>query len=168
MLTLVIGLLIFLVRVAWRALLVGPAAEGVKPWAFFGTLWLIIYMATFIYFVSQFVGGADFTDFPRWLSVLFAHAGFVGMMTNLLFGVLSVKTWQRKDVVEWGERAAMWLMNLGVIVFVGVVAFSDSRLGAIVMGLGILLGVFAMLMRLNASEAPSVMSEPVSAGMETS
>jgi hypothetical protein len=168
MLTLVLGLLIFLVRVAWRALLVGPAAEGVKPWAFFGALWLIIYMATFIYFISQIVGGADFMDFPRWLGVLFAHAGFVGMMTNLLFGVLSVKTWQRNDVFAWGEKTAMWLMNLGVLVFVGVVAFSDSRLGAIVMGLGVLLGVFTMLMRLNASEAPGGISQPMSSGMGVS
>jgi hypothetical protein len=86
--------------------------------------------------------------------VLFAHAGFVGMMTNLLFGVLSVKTWQSKDVIAWGEKTTMWLVNLGILVFVGVVAFSDSRLGAIVMGVGVLLGVFTMLMRLNASEAP--------------
>ncbi|MGD8633730.1 MAG: hypothetical protein PVF85_09195 [Anaerolineales bacterium] len=154
MLTLLVGLVIFLGRVAWRALMLGPAAEGVKPWAFFGTLWLIVYMATFLYLISQFVGGAEFTDFPRWVGVLFAHAGFVGMMTNLLFGVLSVKTWQSKDVIAWGEKTTMWLVNLGILVFVGVVAFSDSRLGAIVMGVGVLLGVFTMLMRLNASEAP--------------
>ena len=156
MLTLLIGVLIFLGRIAWRALKVGPMAEGVKPWAFFGTLWLIIYMATFLYFISQFVGGADFTDFPRWLGVLFAHAGFVGMMTNLLFGVLSVKTWARRDVLAWGEKTSMWLVNLGILAFVGMVAFSDSRLGAMVMGVGVLLGVLTMVLRLNASEPPTV------------
>jgi hypothetical protein len=165
MLTLLVGMLIFLVRIAWRALLVGPMAEGVKPWAFFGTLWMIIYMGTFMYLISQLVGGAGFEDFPRWVTVLFAHAGFVGMMTNLLFGVLSVMSWQKKEVVAWGEKTTMWLVNLGILAFVGVVAFSDSRLGAIVMGVGVLLGVFTMLMRLNASKPPGGMPEPMSVGM---
>jgi hypothetical protein len=161
MLTLLVGMLIFLGRVAWGALKVGPTAEGVKPWAFFGTVWLIIYMATFLYLITLFVSGADFADFPRWLGVLFAHAGFVGMMTNLLFGVLSVKTWQRKDVVGWGEKTTMWLMNLGILVFVGVVAFSDSRLGAIVMGVGVLLGVFTMIIRMRATKASGAIPEPM-------
>ncbi len=162
MLSLLAGMLIFLGRIAWRAIIVGPLAEGVKPmaegvkpWAFFGTLWLITYMATFLYFISQFVSGADFSDFPRWLGVLFAHAGFVGMMTNLLFGVLSVKTWARRDVLAWGEKTAMWLVNLGILAFVGMMAFSDSRLGAMVMGVGVLLGVLTMVLRLNASEPPT-------------
>jgi hypothetical protein len=166
MLTLLAGLLIFLGRSAWGALKVGPRAEGVKPWAFFGTIWLIIYMATFVYFITQLTGGADMTQFPRWLGVLFAHAGFVGMMTNLLFGVLSARTWEARDVVPWGEKTAMWLVNLGILVFVGVVAFSDSRLGAIVMGVGILLGVYTMLMRLRASDGSGVAPEGMSARME--
>ena len=152
MLTLLAGLVLFLGRSAWGAIKVGPAAEGIKPWAFFGTIWLIVYMVTFLYFISIVAGGGDFSGIPRWVGVLFAHAGFVGMMTNLLFGVLSVRAWERRDVVSWGERTSLWLMNLGILVFVGVVALSDSRLGAIVMGVGVLLGVGTFLLRLRALE----------------
>ncbi len=165
MLTLLVGMLIFLFRIAWGAIKIGPGASGVRPWAFFGTVWLVIYMATFLYLISQFVSGADFTDFPRWLGVLFAHAGFVGMMTNLIFGVISVRAWERRAVVAWGEKTSMWLINLGILVFVGVVAFSDSRLGAIVMGVGVLLGVFTMLMRLWSGDEASPMPQEMSAGM---
>lgn len=154
MLTLLIGLVIFLARSAWGAVKVGPLAEGVKPWAFFGTLWLVIYMVTFLYLISLVAGaGGGFPDIPRWVGVLFAHAGFVGMMTNLLFGVLSVRSWSRRGVLAWGDKTAMWLLNLGILVFVGVVAFSDSRLGAILMGTGVLLGVVTFLLRLGASGA---------------
>lgn len=151
MLTLLTGLVIFIFRAAWGGIKVGPNAEGVKPWAFFGTIWLIVYMVTFLYLISLFVSGADFAEFPRWLGVLFAHAGFVGMMTNLIFGVISVRTWEQRNVVAWGEKTAMWLMNLGILIFVGVVMFSDSRLGAIVMGIGVLTGVYTMIKRLRAS-----------------
>lgn len=166
MLTLVAGLLIFLGRSAWGAIKVGPMAEGLKPWAFFGTLWLIVYMVVFVYFITQLTGGADMTQFPRWLGVLFAHAGFVGMMTNLLFGVLSARSWEARDVVGWGEGTAMWLINLGILVFVGVVGLSDSRLGAVVMGVGILLGVYTMLMRLRASNGPGITADEMSARLE--
>lgn len=165
MLTLLIGLLIFLVRSAWGAIKVGPTAEGVKPWAFFGTIWLVIYMATFLYLISVLTGGGDFAAIPRWLGVIFAHGGFVGMMTNLIFGVLSVYTWKNRKVVAWGEKASMWLINLGILTFVGVVAFSDSRLGAIVMGVGILLGVFTMLMRMMSADGAGTGSESVSEGI---
>lgn len=151
MLSLLVGLGLFLFRSAWGAIKIGPMADGVKPWAFFGTIWLIIYMATFLYFVGIFVGGGDFSAVPAWLGVLFAHAGFVGMMTNLLLGVLSVRTWEQREVVAWGEKTAMWLINLGILAFVGLKAMNGSSLGATVMGIGVLVGVFTMFRRLRAS-----------------
>lgn len=151
MLSLIIGLGIFLFRIAWRAIKAGPMAEGVKPWAFFGTIWLVIYIGVFIYFITVLIGGGDFERQPGWLFTLFAHAGFVGMMTNLLFGVLSVRTWENRDVVGWGEKTALWLMNLGLIVFAVLRSTNDTRLGAIVMGIGILLGVYTFFRRLWAS-----------------
>ena len=89
---------------------------------------------------------------PGWLGVLFAHSGFVGMMTNLILGVLSARTQETSDVLSWGEPAAIWLINLGLVLFVGLKALSDSRLGALVMGVGVLLGVATMLIRLRATE----------------
>lgn len=156
MLTLLIGLLIFIVRSAWGAIKRGPFGKSAESWAFFGTLWLITYMVVFVYLITQFVGGADFMSFPSWLMVLFAHAGFVGMMTNLIFGALSVRTKEQNHLVPWGETAALWIMNLGLLTFVGLSAVSGTSIGAMVMGVGVLLGVFTYLRRLFAGEPATV------------
>lgn len=148
-LMLLLGMLIFLFRYAWRALANLPVGGGVKPWVFFGTLWLIIYMGLFLYAV---VGtGGDFSVLPLWYFALFAHAGFVGMMTNLIMAVVASRGQDGASVMSWGEPLSLWTINLGLLVFVGLKISSDIRLGAIAMGIGILLGVFTMFRRLVAS-----------------
>jgi hypothetical protein len=146
---LILGLIIFLVRIGWRAVLMGPTGDWPRPWAFFGTLWLVVDIALFLYAVSS----PDFESLPAWFPATFAHAGFVGMMTNLLLGVLSARSQSARDVWAWGEPAAMWTINLGLLVFIGLKAAADIRLGAIVMGIGVVLGVITMILRLRASGA---------------
>ena len=141
------GMLIFLIRYAWRALASLPMGSGVKSWAFFGTLWLIAYMGLFLYAVNA----GDFSLLPPWFFATFAHAGFVGMMTNLIMGVVASRGQAGSRVLAWGEGASMWAINLGILVFLGLKITVDIRLGAIVMGLGVLLGVFTMFRRLQAS-----------------
>ncbi len=148
-LLLILGLVIFLVRIAWRAIKNGPLGEGVTPWAFFGTLWLVVYMVLFLYVVSI---GADFSKIPFWFGTVFGHSGFVGMMTNLLLGVLAARAYQSRDVLRWAEPTSMWFINLGILVFIGLKISADIRLGAIVMGIGVLLGVLTMVWRLFVSE----------------
>jgi hypothetical protein len=147
-LLLLVGMVIFLVRYAWRALTNLPRGAGVQSWSFFGTLWLIIYMGLFLYAIST---GGDFAALPAWFFAVFAHAGFVGMMTNLLMGVVASRSQGGAGVLPWGEAAALWTINGGILVFLGLKIASDVRIGAIVMGLGVLLGVFTMFRRLQAS-----------------
>jgi hypothetical protein len=73
------------------------------------------------------------------------------MMTNLIMALVASRGQEGANVMSWGESAAMWTINLGIIVFLGLKISSDIRLGAIVMGIGILLGVFTMFRRLLAS-----------------
>lgn len=148
-LMLLLGMVIFLFRFAWRALINLPIGGGVKPWVFFGTLWLIIYMGLFLYAV---VGtGGDFSVIPPWYFALFAHAGFVGMMTNLLFAVVSSRGQEAASVMSWGEPLSLWTINLGMLLFFGLKVAFDIRVGAVFMGIGVLLGVFTMFRRLLAS-----------------
>ncbi len=145
---LLLGMVIFLARYAWRALASLPRGAGVTSWTFFGTLWLIIYMGIFLWAVST---GGDFTVLPTWFGAVFAHAGFVGMMTNLLMGVAASRGQAGAGVLAWGEPAALWTINLGILAFLGLKIASDIRTGAFVMGIGVLLGVFTMFRRLQAS-----------------
>ncbi len=156
MLLLLLGMVIFLARFGWRALARFSGGPGVTGWAFMGTLWLIVYMGLFLYMASQFAAGATFADLPRWMPAVFSHAGFVGMMTNLLLAVVASRAQERADVWPWAEPAALWVINGGLLLFAALKIAADIRLGAIVMGLGVLLGVATMLRRLQAARETSV------------
>lgn len=148
-LMLILGMLIFLGRYAWRALANFSFGEGVARWVWFGTLWLIIYMGLFLYAVMG--TGGDFSVLPPWFFAVFAHAGFVGMMTNLIMAVVASRAESARNVVPWGESASFWLINLGILVFLGLKISADIRIGAMVMGIGVLLGVFTMFRRLQSA-----------------
>jgi hypothetical protein len=157
-LLLFVGLIFFMVRTGWRGLTTSPFGDGPKPWAFFGTFWMVVFVGLFIWAATAFV--EDFSLAPSWFFAAFAHAGFVGTMTNLLLGVYSARTQESRNVMAWGEPAARWLINLGLLAFLGLKITSDTRLGAIAMGIGILLGVFTMARRLLASGAAMGMRKP--------
>ncbi len=148
-LLLLLGLIVFVARIGWRALARNPMRGGVKAWGFFGTFWLVIYVGIFIYLAAS-LSNPD-ASFPDWIFAVFVHAGFVGMMTNIILGVDAARTEDATHVLSWGESSARWLINLGLLVFFALKITSDSRLGAIVMGIGVLLGVVTMILRLRAS-----------------
>ena len=157
-LLLLLGLIFFLVRTGWRAIVRNPMRGGVRAWGFFGTIWLVVYVALFIYFAATLPMGLDI---PVWLFAVFAHAGFVGMMTNIILGVDAARAEDAAHVVSWGESASMWLMNIGLVIFYVLKIATDTRLGSIAMGIGVLLGVVTMILRLRASgrvkaDAPSM------------
>ena len=145
---LILGMIIFLVRYGWRGLAIVPKGRGVKSWAFFGTLWLIFYLGIFLWAVST---GGDFTSLPFWFGAVFAHVGYVGMMTNLIMAVVASRGQESADVLSWGEPVAFWMINLGMIIFLGLKITSDIRIGAVIMGLGVVLGVITMLLRIRKS-----------------
>jgi len=148
-LLLLVGLIIYMVRMGWRVVGVGPMGQGARPWIFFGGLWLVVYALLFIYAAVAF--GAAPESIPAWFFATFAHVGFVGTMTNLLLGVYSQRTQGTKNVLSWGEPVGMWTINLGMLVFFGLKIAMDIRLGAIVMGVGVVLAVVTMILRLAAS-----------------
>ena len=148
-LLLLLGLITFLARMGWRALARNPLRGGVKSWAFFGTVWLVVYVAIFIYFVMSFTNPD--ASMPLWLGTVFVHAGFVGMMTNIIFGVDAARTDDVRDTMSWGVPASMWILNLGLVAFLVLKIALDTRLAAIAMGIGVLLGVVTMIVRLRAS-----------------
>lgn len=92
----------------------------------------------------------------QWVVVLTVLSFFVGLMTNLLLGVISVQTNGTPTRYPWAEPAAMWILNAGIIVFVVVEAAMELSHGAAIMGLGVLLGVGTMISRLWADDGDTV------------
>ncbi len=142
------GLVTFLIRTGRRALAYNPRQGGIRAWTWFGSLWVVMFVVLFIFAAVSFA--EDITAAPFWFYVVFSHTAFVGMMTNLLLGVYALRTANTKHVVAWGEPVSRWLINLGLLTFFALKIAADIRLGAIVMGIGVLLGVGTMLLRLRA------------------
>jgi len=76
-------------------------------------------------------------------------------MTKLILCVMLAGAANACRVLSSGEPAAMWLINLGLLVFLRLKISSDIRLGAIVMDVEVLLGVGTTVARLRAAPAIS-------------
>lgn len=138
-----VGVIIFLVRIGWRAVLTNPFVPDARRWAVFAPLWFIVFIVLFL--------GPAFGFLPRdieWFGPVGFHAYFVGYLTNALFGMLSGRTREGRTLHEWAEPGAFWLLNLGLVAFAASEIAYGGRHGAIVMGLGVLLGVATIGYRL--------------------
>jgi len=149
-----LALIVFIARGAWRAFKFNPLKKGFQTWIFFGTLWTAVWGLFFIWVAANFA--EDIAAAPSWVPVTFIHLAFIGTMTNLIMAVFSARGQAAGDIMSGAEPLAAWLMNLGLIAFLGLEINSGSRLGAIVMGVGVLLGVFIMIRRLRASKTESM------------
>lgn len=142
LLMLFLFLIVFVIRVGVQALKTNPVNAGVDSWIFFGTFWLIIGVVMFpLELVLQ-------PNPPGWILPVLAHIIFVGMVTNLLFGVVSIRTRTAETVHQYAEPLAMWLINIGLVTFLVLKIAIDIRHGAFLMGAGVLLAVGLMLYRL--------------------
>lgn len=157
MLGLVLFTLVFLGRIGWRALRTNPLEMSVDAWTFFATVWLVIFVAAVI--------GSPVLGSPDWIGILGVHAFFVGLVTNVLLGIYSVRTSNVLDRYTWTEPTAMWLLNLGIVVFVALKAMLDIRHGAMVMGVGVLLGVLTMIFRLQSDGSRAISDEATGEGV---
>jgi hypothetical protein len=149
------SMIAFVVRTGRYALRISPLGSGSGAWFFFGSLWLIVYVVGFI----------PTSALPNGLVVNY-HVEFLGMPTNLLLGVLSVRTAAAGDRLSWAEPAAVWLLNGGMVVFFALEIALQSRLGAVVMGLGVLLGVVTMIVRLVNGPAAGATRTPATDAAE--
>lgn len=140
-LLLLVGLIVYLVRIGWRTFTVNPFRSGRAPALFWGGFWFPAYLLMFIAAIPLFIAGRV----PTWLYVVLAHTFFVGMATNLLLATISTYTGPPRPTRARLEAAAAWLINLGMILFLVVEMAYDRAEGALLMGAGVVLGVMAVL-----------------------
>ncbi len=83
------------------------------------------------------------------------HAAFIGVITNLIFGLALRLAADRSDRWPWADQVVFWAMNGGLVVFLlGLIAVSPElkRIGAPIMGIAILLGLATIAIRLWSSD----------------
>ncbi|MDQ3399718.1 MAG: hypothetical protein M3470_01790, partial [Chloroflexota bacterium] len=153
----IVGTLIFLTRMARPVLGATWLRAGSGRHFAIAVPFLIVNIGLTTYLVSQLVGGKTFADIPRGVILALDHSIFVGVMTNVLFGVIG--TMARGDQAPWSDHVLFWGMNLGLIAFLGALLSAQTQLEAFtapVMGVSILIGIAVSLIRLGAREGPAL------------
>ncbi len=149
------AVVLFVVRVVPAA--IRAAWRGGGPGLYFAasSLFVIVAIAMFIYLIGLVTAAeGDITAVPAGVGLASDHATFIGVVTNLLFGLLFTLTADRRDVWSWADRLVFWAMNAGLLVFmVGLITETTiaKEIGAPVMGTAILVGLAALARRLPGS-----------------
>jgi len=163
LLTQLIAVVFFAVRILPRALRVNwAAAEPIRHFAA-SSIWVVVALILFMYIVFVFITqGLDPSDPNAPLNVLIAsdHAAYIGIVTNIVLGLLTVLL-LRSDRRSWIGQVIFWGVNLGLLVFViGLIVNTAQikQIGAPVMGITLLvalaiLAYTALREPLEASEA---------------
>lgn len=157
----IVAAALFVVRVWPRALgRSWTAADPVRHLAI-ASLWTVIALVIFMYIVLTFITAADpEASLPFNLLIASDHAVYIGVITNIMLGVLSLLV--LRGASAWMGQVIFWGVNLGLVVFViGLVLDTAEvkRLGAPVMGITLLLALALLAWR-------TLSSEPDTAGLE--
>lgn len=155
-----VDLLVNVVAVALFAIRVLPSAfrGGVGRHFAMSAAFVIVAVALFLYVVSKFISDPSLATDPTPIAgILIAsdHSAFIGVITNLVLGVLLAATADRASRWPWADQVALWGTNLGLIVFVaGLITATTilKQIGAPVMGVSLLVALAALAMRLRDSE----------------
>ena len=147
LLTSLIAVVIFAIRVVPRALRVDwVSAEPIRHFAV-SALWVVVSIVIFMYVVFVFISeGIDPADPNAPVHILVAgdHAAFIGIVTNVMLGLLTTLVLRADVRRSWVGQLIFWGVNLGLVVFViGLLLDSAEikRIGAPVMGIALLISL---------------------------
>ncbi len=136
------------VRIDWRT--ASPERHLATSAAF-----VVVATAIFLYVVYLFISTGDPSKIPAGVLVASDHAAFIGVITNLIFGLALRFAADRRDRWPWADQVVFWAMNGGLLVFLmGLIAASPElkRIGSPIMGIAILLGLATIAARLWSSD----------------
>ena len=162
-----IAAVLFAIRVLPRAVAVDWASSGPARQMAASALFVIVAVALLLYVIVLFMSMPDPNDpeaFPAGVLLASDHAAFVGVVSNLVFGLIGLVTGGRAARIPWLGHLGFLAMNIGLAVFIVGLAGESAdikRIGAPLMGTGIL-----VLMALAATQlwAPGAVREPEPAG----
>jgi hypothetical protein len=133
---------------SWRG-----AGAGVYPRL--GALFLVANMVLLTYLVTQILSGAFDVDNPTdanmGLVIGFDHVWFIGVMTNILFGMVIMATVGNR--LETVDKLVVWGVNIGLVGFVYgliTVAAVPKQIFTPLMGTALLVGIWFHIRRLMA------------------
>lgn len=162
------AVIVFVARsfAALRATRWGEAAAA-RHFALTGPF-LLLNVVLFFALIAIFISAqGDFSKVPFGLVIAYDHSMFVGVMTNVLFGTAIALAGSQRQW-PWADHVTFWLLNVGLLAFLGVLIFAGQgsellRYTAPVMGVGALVGIGALSLRLSAASGATTAAAPVRA-----
>jgi hypothetical protein len=151
----VVAIILFVVRM-WEH--VTPSAwsgsEASGTFARLAVVFLLVGIGLLVYVVQLFVSGEldpETGEGPIGVLLAFDHSMFIGVMTNALFGVIAKTAGKRSDpLVIWAINGGLALFLVGLVADVAIL----KQIGAPVMGLALLYGIYVYLRALGSTRAP--------------
>lgn len=163
-LLMIIGVIILVVRYRSELLPSGWRGAGTGLFPRISSVFLVVYLVLGTILIARVVSGAmDFdalTDAELGLVLAFDHTMFVGVMTNLLFGVIAVSL--HGSSIRTVDRILLWGINIGVTGFiVGLLTVSPilKRISTPIMGTALLIGIFMYVAEMTRKEPEPSMAE---------
>ena len=157
-----VAIVAFVVRVAPRVLRVPWGRIGPARHMGAAAIWVVGALLLLMYIIVLFIGAkGDPASIPMGALVAGDHAVFIGVMTNLLLGLIGRVARSTERRPAWVDHVVFFGVNLGLIVFVvGLITgvAEIKRVGAPVMGVAILVGLAVRAMDLWADRAPDLPS----------
>jgi hypothetical protein len=123
-------------------------------------LFVVAAMAIFLVVIARFIGDPTVASDPQSIGGILTasdHAAFIGVITNLMLGLLYVLTADRPDRWPWAAGVVFWVVNVGLLVFLGGLIGDQvalKRIGAPLMGIALLFGLALAADRLSSSSLP--------------
>jgi len=149
---------LFAARVLPTAVRVDWARSSGARFVAFSSVFVVVATLIYLYVIFRLISDPSLdVSSPGISGVLLAsdHSTFIGVITNLMFGLLLVLTFDQAARWPWADQLIFWGVNLGLVIFLGgligdVVIL--KRIGAPLMGLALLLGLATFASRLWASD----------------
>jgi hypothetical protein len=144
LLTQLVAVVLFVVRI-WPAAL-RVSWLGAAPARHFAaaSIWVVGALILFMYVVFSVISTLDADDpaaLPFNLLLATDHATYLGVITNIMVGLLSLLVLARTGAAAWIRHVIFWGVNLGLAVFVvGLIVDTAElkRIGAPLMGVTLL------------------------------
>ena len=141
LLTELVAVVLFVVRIGPAVLRAGWARASASRQAAAASIWVVVALALFMYLVTLFVTSNDIASIPLNMLIASDHATYIGVITNLVLGLLLALSIDRADRWPWVDQLVFLGVNGGLLVFVAGLILDSAevkRIGAPVMGVALL------------------------------
>jgi hypothetical protein len=146
---------IFLGRVGGKVVTTNWTEAGSRRHYAIAVPWVIVNIVVTIIAISIVISNG-IKNAPFNLFIAADHAIFIGVMVNMVFGLVQDFTSNQRHIAPWAENVVFWMMNLALIGFITTLLINQragEKFFVPFQGTAILIGIVVYSMRLAAPVA---------------